>query len=97
MTEEQAVAAVVSAFCIDGQLKSAERYGSGHIHDTYSVRFENDRSAGHILLQRINTRIFKNPLAVMENIERVTTHIRMGLNGVSDVDRRVLQLVRTDE
>ena len=95
MTEEERLAAVVAAFSLTGRLKSAERYGSGHIHDTYSVRFENERGGGHILLQRINTGIFKNPVAVMENIERVTRHIRSELNGASDADRRVLQLVST--
>ena len=97
MSDEHRLAAVVSAFCVDGELRSAERYGSGHIHDTYSVRFSDDRGGGHILLQRINTHIFKNPVAVMENIERVTRHIRAGLDRVPDARRRVLQLARTRE
>ena len=97
MTEEQTLAAVVAAFCANRELKSAERYGSGHIHDTYSVRFENDGSSGHILLQQINARIFKNPIVMMENIERVTQHIRAGLRGTDDADRRVLQLVRAHD
>ena len=50
----------------------------------------------HIILQRINTRIFKNPVAMMENIRRVTTHVRSRLD-VKDADRRVLQLVPTRE
>lgn len=98
MTETERLAAVVTAFCPDGEVKSAERYGSGHIHDTYSVRFGDARSGGgHILLQRINTGIFKNPVAVMENIERVTSHVRSRLNGVADADRRVLHLVLSHE
>src|SRR3569833_1526439 len=39
--------------------------------------------------------IFKNPVAVMENIRRVTTHVRSRVRSVPDVDRRVLQLVGT--
>jgi phosphotransferase family enzyme len=94
MIEDRAVAAVAKAFDVDGVFESAVRYGSGHIHDTYSVRFKQGGRAGaHIILQRINTRIFKNPDAVMENIRRVTTHVRSRLAGVPDADRRVLQLV----
>ena len=93
MIEEQGLAAAVSAFCLDGELKSAERYGSGHIHDTYSVRLDDGGRGARILLQRINTTIFRDPIAVMENIERVTTHVRSQLEGVADADRRVLQLV----
>lgn len=93
MIEEQRLAAVVSSFCAVGELKSAGRYGSGHIHDTYSVRLNDSGRGVHLLLQRMNTCIFKNPIALMENIERVTTHVRSRLNGVADADRRALQLV----
>ena len=96
MIEEHTVTAVAKAFEVEGELESAVRYGSGHIHDTYSVRFdEGERCGAHIILQRINTKIFKNPVAVMENILRVTTHVRSRLEETPDVDRRVLQLVAT--
>jgi hypothetical protein len=62
------------------------------------VRFNDGGLGGaHIILQRINTNIFKDPVAVMENIRRVTTHVRSRLNGMEDVNRRVLQLVPTRE
>ena len=94
MIEGHAVAAVARAFNVDGEFGSAVRYGSGHIHDTFSVRFNEGGSGGaHIILQRINTNIFKNPVAVMDNIRRVTTHVRSRLNAIEDADRRVLQLV----
>ncbi|HEY1578070.1 MAG TPA: aminoglycoside phosphotransferase family protein [Terracidiphilus sp.] len=92
MIEEQTVAAVVSTFEVNGEFQSAERYGSGHIHDTFRVRF--GRTSAEWVLQRINTKVFRNPVAVMENIERVTTHVRSRLHGAEDADRRVLQLVR---
>ena len=98
MIEEHAVAAAARAFEVDGEFESAVRYGSGHIHDTYSVRFDKGgRRGAHIILQHINTKIFRNPVAVMENIRRVTTHVRARLDSVQDADRRVLQLVRTRE
>lgn len=98
MIEEHTVAAVAKAFDVDGIFESAVRYGSGHIHDTYSVRFAADgRRGAHIILQHINTKIFKNPVAVMENIQRVTTHVHARLAGVQDANRRVLQLVPARE
>jgi Ser/Thr protein kinase RdoA (MazF antagonist) len=96
MIEEHAVAAVARVFKVDGEFQSAVRYGSGHIHDTYSVKFgDGGRAGAHIILQRINTKIFKNPVAMMENIHRVTRHVRSQLTGVPDADERVLQLVPT--
>jgi Ser/Thr protein kinase RdoA (MazF antagonist) len=54
-------------------LPKIERYGSGHINETYLV----DCPEGpKYILQKINTNIFKDPDAVMENICRVTEHIR---------------------
>jgi hypothetical protein len=51
------------------------------------------------ILQRINNSVFKKPAAVMENIIRVTTHIRGKLNDAeaNDIERRVLQVVPTRE
>ena len=44
-------------------------------------------------MQRMNHNIFKHPIAVMENIQRVTAHLAHQLNGQSDCDRRVLTLI----
>lgn len=95
MTEEERVVAASEMFCGSGKLASAERYGSGHIHDTYSVRFNQCEREPHILLQRMNTAIFRNPVAVLENIELVTLHLRKQVDGTPDARRRVLQLVET--
>ena len=96
MIDEHSAAAAARAFEVEGELENAVRYGSGHIHDTYSVRFDNgERGGAHIILQHVNTSIFKNPIAVMENIRRVTTHVRSRLGDLQDADRRVLQLVPT--
>ena len=45
-------------------------HGNGHINDTYRV------DGMPYILQRINTEVFKNPRELMENIERVTAHLR---------------------
>ena len=59
-------------------------YGQGIIHDTYLVRFD-----GHqvFILQELNTKVFKNPAAIMHNLTRVTEHIqnriRLGAKDIS--------------
>ena len=45
----------------------------------------------------MNHNIFKNPVAVMDNIQRVTAHLAHQLNGQSDCDRRVLTLIPSRE
>lgn len=50
-------------------------YGSGHINDTYCASFDQaGRAPIRYILQRINTNVFKTPVQLMENIERVTRH-----------------------
>lgn len=43
----------------------------------------------------MNGHVFNDPIGLMENIQRVTTHLAQQLNGQSDCDRRVLTLVPT--
>ena len=95
MIDEQSVAAAARAFKLNGEFRIANPYGSGHIHDTYRVVFDDGKREEHIILQHINTAIFTNPAAVMENIARVTNHLRSRLAGDTDLGRRVLQLVST--
>jgi Ser/Thr protein kinase RdoA (MazF antagonist) len=80
-------------FQIDGELLDAQPFGSGHINDTYRVMFRNgDESFFHIV-QRINRDVFKNPGALMENIQRVTSHLDAQVANEPDRDRRALRLI----
>jgi len=97
MTREQNVEAVARHFQIPGNLFCASPYGSGHINDTYCVVSDKAgalvRSPVRSIVQRINGNIFKNPVALMENIQWVTSHLSAQLDGESDRDRRVLTLI----
>jgi hypothetical protein len=73
---EYDVKAIAENFNLEGKLTGSEPFGSGHINDTYSLTCEQDGRQLHYILQRINHRVFKNPPAMMENIRRVTSHIR---------------------
>ncbi len=65
-------------------------YGNGHINDTYVVS-----STPRYIVQRINTSIFKDHDGVMENIERVTVHIKKKLvEAGRDPERETLTVVK---
>lgn len=93
MIDLLSLVAVTRMFEVQGGFRSANPYGSGHIHDTYCVTLDDGDREERIILQRINTVIFANPIAVMENIGRVTAHLRSQFAGRADADRRVLRLV----
>jgi hypothetical protein len=56
---------------------------------------ESDPAGGYVL-QQINTHVFRDPEAVTNNIDLVTTHIqkKLSLAGISDSERRVLTPVK---
>ncbi|HHY81239.1 MAG TPA: aminoglycoside phosphotransferase family protein [Clostridiales bacterium] len=85
----------VNAFDFEGKFFDIKSYGGGHINDTFAVRFERDNgSVKRYILQRINTHVFKNPVQLMENIVKITAHIRKVVtrNG-GDPMRETLNLV----
>lgn len=82
-----------SAFRLDGPVKSMERYGSGHINDTFRLV-----CGRPYILQRMNRQVFKDPQVLMKNIEGVTAFLRQEiLKQGGDPDRETLNLVRTGE
>jgi len=87
------VGAVAGQFQIYGEFLGAEAYGSGHINDTYCAHFDQGGTPVRYILQRINHNVFKNPVALMENVQRVTAHLGQRFAGQSDRSRRVLTLI----
>jgi aminoglycoside phosphotransferase (APT) family kinase protein len=86
-------------FQILADFHSAEPYGTGHINDTYAATYRQGGATIRYIHQRINQKIFKNCVGLMENIQRVTDHLRAKLarepctHGQPDVTRRGLTLV----
>ncbi len=93
MSERNNVGAVACQFQIFGEFVDAKPYGSGHINDTYCAVFHQAGLPVRYILQRINHNVFKNPVALMENIQRVTSHLGEQVAGEPDFSRRVLTLV----
>jgi len=85
--------ALARQFQIHGEFLEAAPYGSGHINDTYCAVFNQGGTRVRYLFQRINHNIFKNPVALMENVQRVTAHLAGKVAGEPDASRRVLTLI----
>jgi aminoglycoside phosphotransferase (APT) family kinase protein len=69
-------ASILDLFPLTGRVVSTAPYGSGHINDTFVVHCDAGRTAPQrYVAQRINHNIFKNVPALMENVQRVTTHL----------------------
>ena len=72
----------------------ATPYGKGHINDTYLSNSCEPR----YILQRINHNVFKRPQDVMENIVRVTGHLKKKIiEEGGDPKRETLNLVLTHD
>jgi aminoglycoside phosphotransferase (APT) family kinase protein len=93
MNKEHDVGAIAYQFQIDGEFLGATTYGSGHINDSYCVNFRQAGTPVRYILQRINRSIFKNPITLMENIQRVTSHLAAKVSGERDRSRMVLTLI----
>ncbi len=65
---------IAAQFKIEGKIESVAQLGEGFINDTFIVKTEGD--APDYLLQRKNSSIFTDVPAMMENIQKVTTHLK---------------------
>jgi Ser/Thr protein kinase RdoA (MazF antagonist) len=93
MSNDFYIGAVASKFQVRGEFIFAAPCGNGHINDTWCATFLQAAQPVRFILQRINHKIFRNPIALMENIERVTGHLAAQESGHPDRERRVLRLI----
>ncbi len=73
------LAAIGSAFELEGKLVHAERHGTGHINDTFAVTYLHGEGMTRYVHQRINREVFADPVGLMDNVRRVTSHLRSKL------------------
>ena len=90
VTAAAALQGIASRFQVDGLVVAVQPHGSGHINSSYRVRCRSAAVESSYLLQRINTAVFADPAALMENIGRVTAHLHAKVADESNADRRVL-------
>ncbi len=87
---------ILRHFSVEGAYLEAHPYGCGHINDTYAVYVQNGAGVRRYVLQRINDYVFKDPAALMENVVRVTQHLRQKIvTAGGDVRRETLNLIPT--
>lgn len=76
------LAEVGKYFRLPGEIYSYTTMKNGNINATYRVTYRHaDGSVKSYIFQRINTHVFHNPVEIMENIDRVTEHIRAKRTG----------------
>ena len=69
--------AVCEQFRIHDEFLGYDTIQMGNVNRTYKVNFRMpDGSDKSYLVQNVNTYAFRNPVALMDNIDRVTEHIR---------------------
>ena len=93
---ENRFAAILSNYFGADVLEAAavERYGGGHINETYLVI----APTAKYILQKLNTDVFKKPEDVMENLEKISRfmHDRVAARG-GDVDRELINIIPTKD
>lgn len=95
---EKQILKVCQRFGIAGEYRSFEVIDSGHINSTYKVYFYRNNELKDYIVQRLNTYVFQNPIAVMENISTVTEYIRAKIKETKiTAKRNVLHYSKTEE
>lgn len=93
----QEVALLAARFAPEGVAEAPKPFGGGHINDTFLFRPAGD-SAHQYVLQRINSGAFPHPNEVMENMYRVTEHLRARIaERGGDPERETLRLLKTND
>lgn len=68
---------VSRGFCIDYEYLGFETIQMGNVNQTYKVNFRlPEGKEKPFLVQNVNTYAFRNPVGLMNNIDKVTEHIR---------------------
>ncbi len=93
MSQRPDAHAAAREFQFSGEVLGLKPHGTGHINDTFLVTCRAPGEPIRYILQHINRRVFHDPVAVMQNIERVTTHLAAQAAGQPDGERRSLHLV----
>jgi len=95
---EYDIESVASNFTLEGRLIESKPFGSGHINDTFVLKSQTKGGEKQYVLQRINHHVFKDPPAMMENIRRITAHIRRKLRSEDErMAERQLVVVETND
>lgn len=93
---EQTLQEVLAAYDFGGTVEGADRFGEGHINDTFRVNvLLPDGGARRVILQRVSPVAFKEPDKLMENIVNVTEYLGREIEKLGgDPSRETLSVLR---
>lgn len=88
---------VIDQIAFEGTFIDYERYGNGHINDTFVALYQlEDGSKIRYILQRMNHDTFKQPEQLMENIAGVTEFLKKKiLLKHGDINRETMNIIPT--
>ncbi len=87
---------IIKAFCLPGVITDIKPIVTGHINTTYRVTVEENGIKKPYTFQTINKYVFKNPELVMDNILKVTTHLKKKISEAGgDPERECLTVIKT--
>jgi aminoglycoside phosphotransferase (APT) family kinase protein len=95
--QEKQLQEISTQFQIYGDILHAEPCKIGHINETYTATYNQGGKLIRYIHQKVNRHVFKEPVAVMDNVVRVTSHLRRRLlaEGANDITRRAVTVVPT--
>src|SRR5215510_10002436 len=93
--QERELLHISKQFQIYGEILHAETLKIGHINETYTATYDQGGTRVRYIHQKINRNVFRDPVAVMANVMRVTGHIRkkQEIRNLRDVTRRSLIVI----
>lgn len=88
---------ILKSFNFKGDLVDCRIFGSGHINTTYIATFNDNGTEKKYIVQKVNTNVFKNIDALMENVFAVTSFLREKIkeNG-GNPSRETLHYIKTN-
>lgn len=96
MDTEKQIREACERFQIKGEYRSYELLFSGHINTSYQVFFFRNGELKDYILQKVNTYVFHDPIAMMENISSVTEYVRTKIKAKQKTAKRnVLHYAKT--
>jgi Ser/Thr protein kinase RdoA (MazF antagonist) len=72
---------VAQQFIPQGLVLDVRAYGNGNVHDTFLVTVQDSGKERRFILQRLNTRVFRQPELVMLNLRTCTANLDQRLRG----------------
>jgi len=93
--QEKQLTQVSRQFQIYGDILYAEPCKIGHINETYMATYNQGGTLARYIHQKVNQTVFRQPEEVMDNLVRVTSHLRERLvsEGARDVTRKALTVI----